>query len=399
MTEWFVHMFAFAEQHRYNVAMDGEVLDALDPGDVDVLIEKIAAADAAFWAEKVSVVQAVLRRRLFEIDGSTSVGDWVAERFRLSARSARLLCRVARRLIELPELQGALEDGELDWEKVVALSRFVTPDNVEDWIADAAGLSVDTLEACARRHWAEQRRKNEEEEEKPEPDRNCLRYFARPDSGRVSFWGDLVGDDACRFLTVIDHIARNECEPGDSEERDPWEVRCGDALAIIIGAALGGLSRDRATVNVHLDAEAWMTGGAEGEMSMMAPFEFGLTPTTLERLLCDARLRLVFDDDSGTYVTHTDAAHPPPAMEQAVLRRDVHCVIKGCRRRHGQIHHIVWRSKGGLTRLSNLVFVCWHHHRLIHDHGWKLTGQAGALTWRRPDGSIAWQTGPPRLAA
>ncbi|HEX2030748.1 MAG TPA: HNH endonuclease signature motif containing protein [Actinomycetota bacterium] len=37
-------------------------------------------------------------------------------------------------------------------------------------------------------------------------------------------------------------------------------------------------------------------------------------------------------------------------------------------------HHLVHWADGGGTDLDNLVLLCWAHHRLIHEGGWKMTG-------------------------
>lgn len=116
-----------------------------------------------------------------------------------------------------------------------------------------------------------------------------------------------------------------------ASQPDPWEVRCGDALAMVTSAALGGLSRDRAMLNVHLSDEAAATGGAQGWMSMKPPEEYPVSQELLERLMCDARIRAVVEGPDGSVLRFSDAQHPPPAMEQQVLRRDVHCGVPWCR--------------------------------------------------------------------
>jgi hypothetical protein len=42
----------------------------------------------------------------------------------------------------------------------------------------------------------------------------------------------------------------------------------------------------------------------------------------------------------------------------------------------------------------NLVLLCRHHHTLIHDHGWRLEGEPGSLSFYRPDGT-EWSELPP----
>ena len=50
-------------------------------------------------------------------------------------------------------------------------------------------------------------------------------------------------------------------------------------------------------------------------------------------------------------------------------------------------HHIEHWADGGRTKLENLVLLCGHHHRLLHEGGYTLAAAAGGrLTFRRPDG-------------
>src|SRR6266545_123163 len=73
-----------------------------------------------------------------------------------------------------------------------------------------------------------------------------------------------------------------------------------------------------------------------------------------------------------------------------VRYRDVECRFPGCgARRFTQAHHVVWWGDGGTTDLDNLVLVCFFHHRLVHEHGWKLgRDEDGGVQWRRPDGRV-----------
>ena len=46
---------------------------------------------------------------------------------------------------------------------------------------------------------------------------------------------------------------------------------------------------------------------------------------------------------------------------------------------------------GGETKLGNLVLLCRHHHRLVHEGGFTLSverGELGELVFRRPDGRV-----------
>jgi hypothetical protein len=56
-------------------------------------------------------------------------------------------------------------------------------------------------------------------------------------------------------------------------------------------------------------------------------------------------------------------------------------------RRFVDAHHIKHWANGGETALDNLVLLCRHHHRLVHEGGFgveRIVG--GALQFNRPDG-------------
>jgi hypothetical protein len=52
-------------------------------------------------------------------------------------------------------------------------------------------------------------------------------------------------------------------------------------------------------------------------------------------------------------------------------------------------HHIHHWAHGGETSLDNLVVLCRHHHRLVHEGGFSVRRTpAGELEFRRPDGRV-----------
>jgi hypothetical protein len=55
---------------------------------------------------------------------------------------------------------------------------------------------------------------------------------------------------------------------------------------------------------------------------------------------------------------------------------------------------VVWWRHGGRTDLDNLILICSFHHKLVHEHGWSISGTAvTGLSWSRPDGS-RFEAGP-----
>jgi len=75
---------------------------------------------------------------------------------------------------------------------------------------------------------------------------------------------------------------------------------------------------------------------------------------------------------------------------RALDARDQGCRFPGCgSRRWVDAHHIHHWASGGRTSLDNLVLLCRHHHRLVHEGGYSVRRTAaGELEFRRPDGRV-----------
>jgi hypothetical protein len=62
-----------------------------------------------------------------------------------------------------------------------------------------------------------------------------------------------------------------------------------------------------------------------------------------------------------------------------------------------EVHHMLaWVADLGETNEANLVTLCLFHHHFLHEHRWKVTGNAnGVLSFW--NGASEYQTGPPPL--
>jgi hypothetical protein len=94
----------------------------------------------------------------------------------------------------------------------------------------------------------------------------------------------------------------------------------------------------------------------------------------------------------------------PDHLRRAVILRDRHCAWPGgCDKPPAgcQVHHIVYRSRGGRTRLRDLVLLCSYHHQVcIHRLGWTLTLHPdGTTEARSPHEQILRSHGPPTTRA
>jgi hypothetical protein len=76
-------------------------------------------------------------------------------------------------------------------------------------------------------------------------------------------------------------------------------------------------------------------------------------------------------------------------MHRALKRRDRGCRFPGCvNTRFVDGHHIRHWADGGPTRLDNLVLLCRHHHRLLHEGGYYLVKDGADFIFCRGDGEL-----------
>jgi hypothetical protein len=148
-------------------------------------------------------------------------------------------------------------------------------------------------------------------------------------------------------------------------------------------------------VVVHVDADTLASddrpedGAGSGEDGA-CELEHGpaLHPETARRLACDASIVRILERDGRPLSVGRRTRSIPPALRRALRSRDRSCRFPGCcQTRFLHAHHLEHWAHGGRTDLSNLIHLCSHHHRLVHEGGYTIEHRpSGALRFRRPDG-------------
>jgi hypothetical protein len=155
-----------------------------------------------------------------------------------------------------------------------------------------------------------------------------------------------------------------------------------DASLELSGRRTGG---DRFQVVLHVEADA-----LAGDIGARADLQDGtpLAVETVRRLCCDAALVPMVERDGELLSVGRKTRSIPPALRRALRARDGGCRFPGCwQRRWVDAHHIEHWAHGGETKLTNLVELCRHHHRLLHEGGFTIAhGRDDELVFRRPDG-------------
>lgn len=148
---------------------------------------------------------------------------------------------------------------------------------------------------------------------------------------------------------------------------------------------------ERCQLVVHVDAAALAVPAARSD----GPAEAGcqldsgeaLEPETARRLACDASVVRILERDGRPLSVGRRTRSIPTALRRALQTRDRCCRFPGCTQRHFlHAHHLRHWAHGGPTELANLIQLCRHHHKLVHEGGYSAeTAPDQTLRFRRPD--------------
>jgi Domain of unknown function (DUF222)/HNH endonuclease len=359
-------------------------------------IAQLGAGLSAQHREALAVVAEADRRGDWREDGARDMAAWLCGRLGL-ARHAAEWVRVAHALESLPECALAYAEGRLSWDQLRPLTLFATPERDLELAAQAPGWSAASLEAMARRAQRVSREQAEREQ-----DRRSLRMWNGRDGFRLSALMPVADGAVVRTALerVGEELARERERAGLPPE--PRHSLLSDALHMVTSNRLASdADPDRACVVVHVDAEA-LAGRSQDGSEGGATLE-GDVPVHVEmarRLACDCRMEFVAEGPDGVALGVGRARRTIPAwLLRQLRRRDCgRCRFPGCRNRVWlHAHHIRAWERDGRTDLDNLCLLCSAHHRLVHELGWTVRGNANrVLEFRRPDGRLV-ANGPPPL--
>jgi Domain of unknown function (DUF222)/HNH endonuclease len=263
--------------------------------------------------------------------------------------------------------------------------------------------------------------------------------------GKLALQGLLEPEAGAILLAALEPLAR----PHHAQDARSGDQRRADALVELARRTLeagqlptvGGV-RPHLTVVVELDSLAGPGRGLGGDIGGAGP----LTSEACRRLACDSAVTRVLvtrhptdhghhdhghdGDASGLHGHEANSYRPdgdphdaegltarlqtamallPPilggapsqpldvgrtsrvitaAQHRALAVRDNGCVFPDCQRPLDWCdgHHLVHWLDGGPTNLDNLALLCRHHHRAVHEGGWRLIrGPDGRFTATPPD--------------
>lgn len=338
--------------------------------------------------------------------GLRSCAHWLNWRCGIGMSAARERVRVAHAIEDLPRTRDMFREGRISYSKVRALTRAATAKNEETLLNIALNGTAGHLELAVRQY----RRVKRHEALKQENERHALRelnWFFDGD-GSLVLKGRFTPEQAAIVRQALESVLEEQyaeqknvsAETSNTEDAftpprpPPIASRRADALVRLAENWLAGAksdagSADRFLVHVHTDFETLKEDGTGSAAEIEGAQD--VSAETTRRLACDAAIVHWLENSDGEPLSlGRKTRSVPPAIRRALQRRDRGCRFPGCTAtRFVDAHHIHHWADGGATQIDNLVLLCHHHHRLVHEGGYGLERTIdGAFRFARPDGRL-----------
>lgn len=316
--------------------------------------------------------------------GLMSCAHWLNWKCGIALGAAREKVRVAHALQGLPQISSALRHGRISYSKVRAMTRVATPQN-EDYLLMIADHGTATHVERLVRNYRKVKRSEALERDNQFHARRELNWYI-DDDGSYVLKARLSPEQGARVTQALDAVMatlrdeqRNAVE--DVPAGTPIAALRADALERIADCYLVGdltgegaviKGGDRYTVHLHTDINTLRADGEGAESELASGVR--VCAETSRRLACDCGVVHWLEGKDGTALDIGRRTRSiPPAIRRVLDRRDGGCRFPGCTARHHvDAHHIRHWADGGETRLDNLLLLCRHHHRLVHEGGYSL---------------------------
>jgi Domain of unknown function (DUF222)/HNH endonuclease len=346
----------------------------------------------ALELEFSSMVRRVQRRGDHLVNGNITAASWISQTCGMSVTSATDRLCVGTQLESLPKVAEALSSGEIGYQSASVLSHLRDKlgekrdlFNEDEMLELARKHSVATLRYLCNyaHHIADPDGFFKEAEE------NYLRrrlHISLMSDGMHAIDGVLDPQCGAALKTALDALAKRM---GPEDERTGSQ-RMHDAMGELVHHAMdeGKLPR-RNGVKPHISLTTTIEGLKNELGAPPADLELSLPISTrsLERVACDATIsRVLLADSMVIDVGRATRVNSGP-RRRALRVRDKGCRFPGCDRpvNWSTPHHIVAWSRGGPSDLSNLVLLCYYHHRLVHEGGWQVIKTGREFRFLPPD--------------
>ncbi len=326
------------------------------------------------------------------LDGACSAVGWIRNHCKMSAASAADRICVGKELEAMTEVAEALGTGEIGYQSASVIC------HVREQLGEKGkGVNQEAVLHAAREFGVHDLRKVlRHARHEIDPDafdrlheedfsRRWLRVSSMLD-GMFAIDGVLDQAGGAAVRSALDSLNRRL---GEDDARTAGQ-RNADALVELTHHALDqGTLPTRRGVKPHVSLTTSLetlkreVGAPAAEVEFSVP----LSATTLERFACDCTMSRVLLQDSMVVDVGRATRIVSGPTGRALKARDRRCRWPGCDISISWTspHHIVYWTRGGPTKLSNLLSLCYTHHRNVHEGGWQVIAHGQEYKFLPPD--------------
>src|SRR5256884_4360298 len=323
--------------------------------------------------------------------GQTPCG-WVAQTCGLTPNAASDRLCVGQQLEAMPRVAEALRSGEIGYQATSVICHFrdLLREDLRELCYEDQWIRHAKLHTVKNLHWLAEH----------------VRYMLDPDSfdhgieedyekrflsisessGMFHISGVLDREGGSALKTAIESLSKRI---GTGDERTPKQRRA-DALVEVAHHAMNQRTlptrngvRQHVTVHTTVEGLKRELGASASELHNGMP----VSSKTVQRLACDGALARVLKADSQVIDVGRATRTVSPAQWRGLKARHRCWRAPGCDRpiNWTSPHHVEFWSRGGKGNLPNLLPLCYHHHRLVHEGGWKVIRAGDSVKFIAPE--------------
>jgi len=348
-------------------------------------VERFAKGKNLCEAGAALAAQRVDETRAYRDSGAQSAASWLATKTGDSIASADHALGVAEALTELPATNEAFRAGAISKTQAheIAGAAQKDPKAECELVRHAkSGISLKGLKDRCRRV-----RAGAEEDDAAWAQRlhdtRSVRRWLDPDAASCGTWR-LEPDKGAELNAALDaeiELLYREARAAGATP-DARDALAADALHALITRGPRKATSASLVVDGKLQEDGTIAIGSRCEIVGVGPI-----PVTIARsMLADAKVRAVPREMSLLPEFTTDGRYYPQWMRDWLDQNYSVCGQPGCDADFRlQYDHVVALEDGGLTNIDNLWRLCWHHHDLKTNRGWKVVGEPHSWKLVPPD--------------
>ena len=324
------------------------------------------------------------------VSGHCSAVAWLVDTCHLSQPAASDRLCVGKQLESMPVVAEALSSGQIGYQSASVICHL--HEKLEEkgeqldqeiWVGYAREFSVKGLKSLSdhARYVIDPDGFERDTEENYEE-----RFLHISEMNGMYHLSGVMDPEGGALKTAIDSLSK---KLGTEDDRSPKQRRA-DALTELTHHALeAGTMPKRNRVRPHINVNTTLEG-LKGELGAAASELLPGMPVsskTVQRLACDGALSRILKADSVVVDVGRATRSTSPAQSRALKARYRGCAGPGCDRPPSwtSTHHIEFWSRGGPSNMSNMLPLCYFHHRLVHEGGWQIVKAGEGVKFIPPD--------------